>query len=218
MRATLALALLLALEPAGLLRGADTIGIPRLTFTKEFPRSNPDYYRIELGEDGQARYFTAPPSTSSEDTGTINFRVSPRLARQAFELAARLNYFRGAALETRKKVASMGKKTVVYESGAERSQAVFNYSENSDAMALVELFEKISNTQQHLLALDRLTRFDKLGLMKQLLSLESALDKRDLAEPALLVPALEEISRNNTYLHIAQQRARIILAKIYDQK
>ena len=112
----------------------------------------------------------------------------------------------------------MGKKTLVYESGKERNQAVFNYSENADAMALADLFERISNTQQHRMTLERLARFDKLGLMKQLLSLESALNKRDLAEPALLGPVLEEIAANKSYLHIAQQRARIILNKIETMK
>ncbi len=191
----------------------DSVGLPRLIFIKEFPRSEPDFYRIELAEDGQARYLTAP-----DDPKAMRFRVSPALARQAFDLAAQLGNFRGASLETRKKVASLGKKTLVYESTGERYQTVFNYSENTDAMALADLFEKISNTQQQILALDRLIHFDKLGLMKQLLSLESALNKHDLAEPALLIPVLEEISKNRTYMHIAQERARIILNKIYDQK
>lgn len=193
--------------------GEEPATTPRLVFTKEFPGSNPDYYRISLDAEGWAAYYTAPDETPGQQ-----FRVSPPLARQAFDLAARLNHFRDVSLETRRKVAAMGKKTVVYENGSERNQAVFNYSENPDAAALAELFEKISNTRQHIIALERLARFDRLGLMKQLLNTESALNKKDLAEPVLLVPILEEIAANKAYMHIVQQRAKIILSKIESPK
>ena len=187
----------------------------RLTFTKSFPGSNPDYYRITIQENGEALYSTTPPGEKPDERSDEGrFRVSAGLAAQAFEHSARLNHLRGIELETRKKLAFMGKKTVVYENGAERGEAAFNYSENQDAMALAELFEKISNTQQNRLEMERLARFDKLGLMKQLLSVETALNKKDLAEPSLLVPVLEKIAANKSYLNIVQQRARIILAKI----
>lgn len=204
------------------LLAGDPAGGGRLTFTKSFPGSSPDYYRITLQENGEAFYSTSPPGEKPEDKNDASdegkFRLSPELAAQAFELSAKLHHFRGADLETRKKLAFMGKKTVVYENGAERGEAVFNYSENPDAMAVAELFEKISNTQQHRLELERLARYDKLGLMKQLLIVETSLNKKDLAEPSLLVPVLEKIAANKTYLNIAQQRARIILAKIQPAK
>ena len=164
---TLFLLVTLPVFPAAQSAGRDAPSAPRLIFTKEFPHSDPEYYRIALGADGQAVYSTAP-----DDEAAQHFRVSPQLAQQAFDLAARLQYFRGGALETRKKVASMGKKTMVYEDGNERTQAAFNYSENPDAMALAEVFERISNTQQHRIMLERVARYEKLGLMKQLLVLE----------------------------------------------
>jgi hypothetical protein len=182
---------------------------PRLVFSKSFPGSFPDYYRVTLEPEGKARYEAKP-----DDDRAAEFKVSPELARQAFDLAARLQYFRGVPLETKKKIASMGAKTVIYQHGAERGEQTFNYSENPDAQELVNLFERISNTQQHRMALERLMRFDRLGLHKQLLQVEMAVNRRDLAEPALLAPILEEISRNKAFLGIAQERARIILAKI----
>ncbi len=185
----------------------------RIIFSKSFPGSSPEYFRITLEPDGKASYATAP-----DDDKEARFKVSEDLSRQVFDLAKTLNYFRGLSLETNRKIAFMGKKTVVYENGAERGEAVFNYTENPDAQALAGIFEKISNTQQHLISLEHLMRFDKLGLMKQLLILESAINKNDLAEPRLLVPVLEQISGNKALMGIAQQRARIILAKIQGPK
>jgi hypothetical protein len=50
--------------------------------------------------------------------------------------------------------------------------------------------------------------------MKRLLQVETDLDHKDLADPTLLVPSLEEIALNKTYMDIARLRARIILNKI----
>ena len=58
-------------------------------------------------------------------------------------------------------------------------------------------------------------KYDKLGLMKQLLVIDSAVRSNSLAEPQLLEPILAEISTNKAFLGIAQQRAKIILAKLH---
>lgn len=181
----------------------------RLTFTKSFPGSSPDYYRIVLSEEGKAVYTMAP-----DDDRPVAFEVSADFTRRVFELASQLGYFRGSTLETKKKLANMGKKTVLYESGAERGEQTFNYSELPEAQELTRLFEKLSSTQQHLIALENQMRFDKLALMKQLLLIDSAVTRKDLAEPQLLVPVLEKIVTNKTFLGIAQQRAKIVLSKI----
>jgi len=181
----------------------------RLTFTKSFPGSSPDYYRIVLSEEGKAVYTVAP-----DDDRPVAFHVSADYARRVFELASQLGYFRGSPLETKKKLANMGKKTVLYEGGAERGEQSYNYSELPEAQELTSLFEKLSATQQHLIALERQMRYDKLALMKQLLLIDSAVTRKDLAETQLLVPVLEQIVTNKTFLGIAQQRAKIVLAKI----
>lgn len=181
----------------------------RLAFTKSFPGSMPDYYRIVLTEDATALYFEA-----ADDPHPREFRITEDFARKVFGLAANLEYFKGPVLETKKKLANMGRKTLLYESGAQRGEQSFNYSELPDAQALTEQMEKLSATQQHIITLERQMRYDKLGLMKQLLFIDSAVRSNSLAEPQLLMPILAEISTNKTFLGIAQQRAKIILAKL----
>ncbi len=181
----------------------------RIVFIKEFPGSSPPYYAVSLTEEGAAEYATAP-----DDPQPLRFRLSESLTRQVFQIAARLNRFQGAQLEARRKVASMGKKTLRYEGGGQRHEASFNYSENQDAVALANLFEKISITQQHLLQLERLARFDRLGVMKQLLQIEISMNKGELVEPVQFISLLEEISGNTQYLHIARERAARLLERI----
>ena len=179
-----------------------------LTFTKSFPGSVPDYWRVALQENGDAEYFV-----TADDTKPVKFKVSEELVKQAFDLSEKLNHFK-ESLESKRKVAFVGKKTMVWENGSERGEVSFNYSERSDAMELAGLFERISNTQQASIELQRLMRFDKLGLMKYLLQTEIALDHKDLADPVNLVPVLEQISVGKSFMDIARQRSRILLAKI----
>jgi hypothetical protein len=185
----------------------------KLTFIKQFPGSVPDYYSVWVTGEGQAEYAMAP-----DDADPLRFKLSEATTGEIFQLVERLNRFENAQLETRRKVAAMGKKTFRYEAAGRRNETTFNYSENPDAMALVALFEKISATQQHLINLERLARFDRLGIMKELNQVEAALDRNELIEAAQFIPVLEEIAGNSSYLHIAQLRARSMLQRIRPEK
>ncbi len=189
--------------------GAPAASPARITFIKEFPGSSPAYYSVSVARDGDASYATAP-----DDDRPVKFRLSGGLARELFDAVARLNELRGADLDVKKKIAFMGKKTLVYESGATRNQASFNYSDNTDAMALASLFEKISVTEQHLLNLERLVRFDRLGVYKELLHVEMSMNRRDLVEPEQLKPVLEKIVDDQRFMHVARERARMLLDRM----
>ncbi|HWB98026.1 MAG TPA: hypothetical protein VG672_15030, partial [Bryobacteraceae bacterium] len=51
---------------------------------------------------------------------------------------------------------------------------------------------------------------DKLGVLKSLLQLESALDKKRLVATAQYLPMLDRIAKNDSYMHTARQRAAAI--------
>ena len=188
--------------------------LPRVVFIKEFPGSSPAYYSITVSQNGEAVYATAP-----DDPQPLRFHLSAPLTGRVFQIAARLNHFR-TSLETRKRrrVASMGKKTLRYEAGAQRFETSYNFTENQDAAALTRLFEKISLTEEYLLGLERVVRFDRLGVMRQLLWIEIAMNKRDLVAPVQFVPLLEEIVQDSRFLKIAQERAVDLLERIRNGK
>ena len=180
----------------------------RITYTKEFPGSQPEYVAISVQESGQASYRTAP------DEQPVEVQLSPESTREIFALARKLNSFQGASLESNRKVAQMGKKTFAFEHGSERHAASFNHTENPDAVALNALFERLARTEWHRDRLEYLLRFDRLGVVKELLLLESDLDQRELVEPALLLPVLEKARSNRSLVNVAQERAAGIVLKI----
>ena len=205
--AALALWFWLNTAHAGAQSPADGSG--RITFIKEFPNSKPDYFAVVVESNGETLYRIAP-----DDDRPLQFRLSAETTQQIFSLARKLNLFREMEMESKRRVAHMGAKTLSYENGEENHQVRFNHTDVPEAAELAGLFERISQTQQHALRLEYLMRFDRLGVVKELLSLESNLDQGRLAEPALLAPLLEKVQKDKSIVNVAQGRAAQILKKI----
>ncbi len=141
-------------------------------------------------------------------------KLSPATTRRLFELASQLNYFHSIDLESHKKVANLGLKTVVYERGGRENRAEFNYTTRREAQELVDLFEKIASVEQHIAVLEQAIKYDHLGLPKVLLQIQIDLNNKALADPERMVPTLEQIARNPRFLHLAQVRAQSILERL----
>lgn len=180
-----------------------------VTFTKEFPGSVPPYYSVTVRQNGEAVYKVEP-----EDDQPVEFQLPPDIASEIFSLAAKLRESPDRPLESKRRVANMGKKTVELVDGAEHFTASFNHTEVPEALKLLGLFEGISATEQHLLRLEYLVQFDRLGVVKALLQLEIDLDAGRLVGPGQLIPMLEKIRNNRDIAQIATGRAAQIIGKI----
>jgi hypothetical protein len=183
-----------------------------VTFTKEFPGSSPAYYSVALRESGEAIYKTEP-----EDEQPIEFMLPPEAIREVFGLARKLNEAGNPSLESKRRVANMGKKTIEYRDGADSFTASFNHTDVPEATALLGIFERISTTQQHAIRLQYLVQFDRLGIVKALLQLESDLDHGRLLGEDHLVPLLERVRNDRAVVQLAKSRAGLILSKIQQQ-
>jgi len=191
---------------------SESVAAQSITFTKEFPGSQPPYLSLTVRENGEALYRTDP------EEKPVEFQLSAGSAQEIFSLARKLDFFRGAKLESERKVAQMGKKTLAFTNGTDRADVSFNHTENPDALALTSLFERLSQTQQHLQRLEYLLRFDRLGIVKELLLLEMNLDQGRLFEPTLLLPVLEKIQSNKALVNVAHARASQIIGKLQAAK
>ena len=180
-----------------------------VTFTKDFPGSVPPYYSVSVREGGEAVYKTEP-----EDEQPIEFRLPADVTSEIFSLAGKLGESPDRPLESKRRVANMGKKTVEMLNGAGRFAASFNHTEVPEALELLGLFERISGTQQHALRLEYLAQFDRLGVVKALLQLEIDLDNGRLVGARQLVPVLERIRNDRAIVQLAKGRAAQILGKI----
>ena len=195
----LALRLLAAVTLASLsLAAADA---PRVVYTKSFPRSLPPYMEIQVERDGSALYKETP-----DDDQPLKFRLKDPETSEIFALAARLDKFT-RKLESGLPVAKMGDKTFRWEEGATRNQQTFNYSEDPDAHTLQDWFERIAESEQFLIDLERTARFDKLGVNQVLLQMEVAWEKKRLVAVDQFLPMLERVANNESYLNMARERA-----------
>jgi len=143
-----------------------------------------------------------------------SLRFTPATARKLFEFASALDNFQSIDLESHKKVADLGRKTLTYERDGQVNRAEFNYTTIREAQQLTDFFEKIGNVMQHVTFLEFAIKYDHLSLPKELRQIQIDLNNKALAEPELMIPALEEIARNPRFLHLAQVRAQNILARL----
>ncbi|MCC7155925.1 MAG: hypothetical protein IT161_15225 [Bryobacterales bacterium] len=174
---------------------------PRLIFIKEFPGSAPPYVLIRLDTDGKGEYLE-----SEDDDQPIKFKLQPAEAAAMFQLAEKLEHFKHP-LESGLKVANMGKKTLRWDNGGETSEQAFNYSTDLDVQALQDWFEKISESANRYIDLQRRARFDRLGVNHSLLLLETAWDKKRLVGLDQFLPLLDRVANNDSYLNMARERA-----------
>src|SRR5262249_31240186 len=126
--------------------------------------------------------------------------------KEIWGLAAKLDWFR-RPLESGLKVARMGDKTLRMENYTEKGEQKFNYTQDEEGRQIHDWFEKITETAQHRMTLDSAIRFDKLGVNKALLQFEAAMDRKRLLSLQQFLPMLDRVAKNDSYLHMARERA-----------
>ena len=182
----------------------------RLTFSKSFPGSLPPWEEITVNMGGAGQYKEDP-----KDEDPLKFQLSEADSGQMFSLADRLNHF-SSPVESGLKVANMGLKTFRYEADGESKpgEVKFNYTENPDAKALSEWFERIADTERGLIKLESAARFDKLGVQDAILRIEIIRDQKRLVAPEQFLPMLDRVAKNESFLHMARERAAALADSI----
>lgn len=185
---------------------------PRLFFSRDFPGSAPAYIQVTLEKTGDVEYREAV-----DDDLPLKFKLSAANTEEMFGLADKLDDFKHA-LEAPVKVAFMGTKTFRYENGSQKSEVKFNYSQDLNAQALLDWFERLAETAQARIDLERAAKYDHLGVMKALLHVEGELDRGRLAAPEQFLPMLDRIANNEVYMHTARVHASEIAETIRGPK
>jgi predicted AAA+ superfamily ATPase len=112
----------------------------------------------------------------------------------------------------------MGAKTFRYENGEGKSEVKFNFSEEPQARELMDWFERMGESAEHRIELERTAKYDRLGVLKALLLLESAMDRKRLVGMDQYLPMLDRIAKNESYMHTARERAAEIAEAIRNPK
>jgi len=190
--------------------------VSTVTFTFDWPSIEPHRYVIAVDSSGGAAYqswtadSTAEPS-SADDPYLLKFTVSAATRDRIFALARQLKYFNGDFEYHKHPVAFTGDKTLAYADPDKRYETRYNWSENPDIDELTALFQGMSTTLESGRRLERVHRFERLGLDEELKNLEhSALEHR-ATELQAIAPILVQLAQDPVVLNIARQRARHIL-------
>ncbi len=175
---------------------------PKLSYTRIFPGSMPDYFCVNVDRSGNLEYKESP-----SDDQPVKTQMPVSAAAALFAMAEKLGYFK-APLESGLKVANTGKKTFRYEDGDNpATEATFNYSLNETAQQLQERFEQIGESERAYIELEHSLRYDRLGINDALAQVESLWLHKQLAVPKQFVPILERISTRETLMHLVRDRA-----------
>lgn len=196
----------------GLVFVAAAAADPRIFYSKSFPGSHPAYLEIILERDGKAVYKEAP-----DDDQPIRFQLKKTEADEIFALAEKVEHFK-RPLESGLKVANMGMKLFRWEEGAAKQEVKYNFTQDLDAQALQEWFEKMTETEQHFIALERTVKFDKLGANKAILQFQAAMERNRLVGLDQFLPLLDRVVKNESYLNMARDRAGAIAETIRNGK
>jgi hypothetical protein len=173
----------------------------KVVFTCDFPGSTPSHYELSVASDGSASYSSqtklnstagsdsATEASAASDSYSYKFTLSPSIVTHIFDLARRANYFTGD-IDSRKKVASTGTKTLSYRSSAHNSQATYNYSTQAPVQELTATFQGLAETLEFARRLDYDLQYQKLALDEELKRMEDmasrgALEQLSVASPVL---------------------------------
>ena len=197
----------LRLVVAAVLSAGFAFAADAIFFERHFPGAVPERFEVRLARDGSATY--AEEGEEAQVLSLGQQEVAP-----LFERAAALDYF-GKPLASKRRVASTGAKVLRFESGGRvKGEARFDYSESRDARDLASWFIKLAETQRHMRELERVVRYDRLGVNKAIVNLQQAFERDRIVVPSLLVPILSAIVEQRRIVHVARARAEALLERI----
>jgi len=185
-----------------------------VTFTLDFPNSDPEHYSIVVGADGHARYECSgkiSPQSDDREAYQTDFTFSEANRARIFDLAAQAQYFSGKIDSGHRKLAFTGSKKLVYKDGQRESAAAYNYSPVLPVQQLTTLFQSVAATLEFGRRLAHYHRYQKLALDDELKQMEDQSRRGDLVELQAVRPVLQEIYDDSSVINMVRARAQRIM-------
>ncbi len=185
-----------------------------ITFSLDFPGSDPDHYSITVRSDGYATYESKGKMSADSDdheSFRIEFTLTDATRAQIFDLAARAHYFSGKIDSGNKKLAFTGAKVLTYSDAQRNVTADYNYSRLPDVQQLTTVFENISATLEFGRRLTYDHRYQKLALDEELKHMETQADSHALLEMQAVRPILQAVYDDNSVINVVRARAQRLM-------
>ena len=187
-----------------------------VTFTLDFPASQPEHYSIRVQSDGSARYQSSgrlSADSDEADSFDLAFTVAAETRQRIFELAAKAGYFQKDIDSHHKGMAFTGKKTLAYQGARRSGESTYNYSSNPAVQDLTSVMQNLSATLEfgHRLQYDR--QYQKLALDEELKRMEEMARSNQLAEVTAIQPILDQIIADPAVINVTRARAQRLLER-----
>jgi hypothetical protein len=185
-----------------------------VTFTLDFPTSQPEHYSIRVQSDGSARYESSGRlSADSDETDSFDFdfTVAVDNRQKIFDLTAKAGYFQKDVDSHHKGLAFTGKKTLSYKDARRSGESTYNYSPSPAVQDLTSLMQSLSATLEfgHRLQYDH--HYQKLALEEELKRMEDLARSNQLIEVAAIQPILDRIIADPSVINVTRARAQRLL-------
>jgi len=215
---TLVLAAVAVVAMPGLLQSqapqpAAAPSIPVVTFTFDFPNSNPQHYSISVDENGHAKYECRGKVAADfeEQEYQAEFQISPLNREHIFEWTRQTQYFSGKIDSGSSKLAFTGAKILSYRDGARSNAAHFNYSNLEPVRQLTTLFQNMASTLEYVWRMAYYHRYQKLALDEELKRMEAQARGDELSELQSVTPVLREIVDDTSVINVVRARAQELI-------
>jgi hypothetical protein len=195
--------------------GAQQTVVPTVSFTCDFPGSEPDHYAISVSDDGNAVYDSDSKLNDSAASEPFHsdFTVSQASRTRIFDIAKRAHYFEGDVDSKKKNLASTGTKTLAYKDAQKSTRATYNYSPIPAVEDLTAFFQSLSTTLEFGHRLDYYLRYQKLALDEEMKKMEEMSNSGGLVEISAVAPILQKIADDPAVIKVVRARAqRLMLA------
>jgi hypothetical protein len=187
-----------------------------VTFTIDFPTSQPEHYSIRVQSDGSARYQSSgrqSPDSDETDSFDLIFTVAAETRQRIFELAAKAGYFQKDVDSHHKDLAFTGKKTLAYKDARRSGEATYNYSPKPAVQDMTSLMQSLSATLEfgHRLQYDH--QYQKLALDEELKRMEGLARNNELIEVVAIQSILDQIIADQSVINVTRARAQRLLER-----
>ena len=185
-----------------------------VTFSLDFPNSDPEHYSIAVQSDGHAKYESSgrlSKDSDEKDTYQTDFTVSDATRARIFDLAAQAHYFDGNIDSGNKKLAFTGAKKLGYKDDKRHTTANYNFSHLSAVQQLTALFQSVGATLEFGRRLTYFHRYQKLALDDELKRMENQARAGELAELSAAKPILQDIYDDASVIKVVRARALRIM-------
>jgi hypothetical protein len=205
------------------LSGTSTRPTITFTFSREVAGAPVPHYKLTVRDDGSGSYEgeAVPPPTRYGPAASSaalpfqrNLRLTSATTARLFDLAAQLDHFNRVCASKAKNIADTGTKTLTYAGPDGAGSCTYNYTEVKDLAAMTQLIQGIAQTLDEGRELDRLHRYDRLGLDAAMTFLQQESQEGRALDLETISDSLRAIADDNDVLARVRAKASAMLAQI----